>query len=987
MVKEITIDVDLKKQNYLSNHQARHGDKTPLILNVLDDGQPFDLTNIQTVSLAVTRLDREVIVLNGVSSGSAATFELGGSELSVPGRIEATAQFYDVDGRVSTVNFNLVAIKDPTGKGFTPSETESTLIEVVLSDGPLRIQEAIDAGVYALDQGDYAKLQGDYVETQKPIIDTFTGEQTNLQAQIDVLVVDGDSSPESAQARVGSDAITYPTLKARLDAEQNKTIGQLAEKAKQTDLNATNANVALKSDKTYVDSQLNNIGVLQINKNKGLIDQTYLSDSLKQQIAGTAPINAVPANDSITNKKHVDKSIEYEKQNFLKVSTSNKNLFDGVYYKRWVASDTKIYSKIDAASLAIIPILPGKSYNIQTTGTHNRFTVSLMNDIDAFGTTANVLYANNATTGNEQYKFRNTNYKYLAIGVSNTNTAPKLAVTCTNDKVSMDETKKEELATYFANYWINYQTTVVSSVATQRSLVYPIEQNCEITIQTTGVHDRFVVGVTDQIYNGVSSTILYTGSNGDGLSTGNELFTFNNTTGKYLVIGITSTSQKPFVHVTQRFRNNIEINTTNNQKSTGIEKTKEIHPVMFGVKMSNERDKSLGFSETPRPVGWLYYTPEQPYKLLYANGSPENMRYLCTWNESITWNGKSTPEQYRPFITKDGDIIFVWRGDLLGLGTEIDPNGRQNPIVYPANNWDNPVVVDLGAGAKPTSWLQNCGADFLYNQNTFIFAEYTRPLHGVANIWKVTKPFTNPSNWKTVMTLQLSGSNQTGMKHFHTINYDPFSGKVFATTGDDDIAAKIYMSSDYGETWTIVLEGTNRYARVTNFIFTKNKVFWANDDALHGFYSVNRDVEGVPDFTNITTLYDLSGQPPTYVNCLVEDPYGILLLDRFDGDSAGPLKVHFWDIKTSTMHVLKEIYPTGGVAKTFGFKVDAVSYYQPKGSNKIVVGFGNPKNDMDLLNNTTSVSNADRINNLVLEVIKIGTTYDLKISAINDRSI
>ncbi|MEK5085914.1 SGNH/GDSL hydrolase family protein [Paenibacillus sp. FSL M8-0228] len=55
--------------------------------------------------------------------------------------------------------------------------------------------------------------------------------------------------------------------------------------------------------------------VPQISKNGGLIDQTYLTDELKQMIAGTAPINAVPA----------DNSINYDKTTFLKAAT---NLFD-----------------------------------------------------------------------------------------------------------------------------------------------------------------------------------------------------------------------------------------------------------------------------------------------------------------------------------------------------------------------------------------------------------------------------------------------------------------------------------------------------------------------------------------------------------------------------------------------------------------------------------------------------------------------------------
>ncbi|MED4840020.1 hypothetical protein P9695_06690 [Weizmannia sp. CD-2023] len=53
----------------------------------------------------------------------------------------------------------------------------------------------------------------------------------NIQAQINNLVADGDSSPEAAQARVGADGTNYTTLKQRLDTENQSVTSQLAEKA------------------------------------------------------------------------------------------------------------------------------------------------------------------------------------------------------------------------------------------------------------------------------------------------------------------------------------------------------------------------------------------------------------------------------------------------------------------------------------------------------------------------------------------------------------------------------------------------------------------------------------------------------------------------------------------------------------------------------------------------------------------------------------
>ena len=61
-------------------------------------------------------------------------------------------------------------------------------------------------------------------------------------------------------------------------------------------LEDTNVQLARKVDK-------GNVSVSDINKNLGKLDQTFMSDELLQQMAGNTPINAVPADDSVTISK------------------------------------------------------------------------------------------------------------------------------------------------------------------------------------------------------------------------------------------------------------------------------------------------------------------------------------------------------------------------------------------------------------------------------------------------------------------------------------------------------------------------------------------------------------------------------------------------------------------------------------------------------------------------------------------------------------
>src|SRR5699024_1051699 len=75
------------------------------------------------------------------------------------------------------------------------------------------------------------------------------------------------------------------------------------------------------------------VTVYDINKNKGLFDQTYLTEELLQQIAGTASINAVPEDGSITRKKIASKAISPNETSFIKTPNNliaKEGITDGV---------------------------------------------------------------------------------------------------------------------------------------------------------------------------------------------------------------------------------------------------------------------------------------------------------------------------------------------------------------------------------------------------------------------------------------------------------------------------------------------------------------------------------------------------------------------------------------------------------------------------------------------------------------------------------
>lgn len=116
----------------------------------------------------------------------------------------------------------------------------------------------------ALVQAQRAETGADYIAEVTPKIDEFVGEQTNLQTQLNDLVLQsGTDIAEVVQARGGE-----VTLNERL----NKTTAQLAEKALKTEVNSLITN---KAEKTYVDNQLSALDTKVTSQASGSPKGTY----------------------------------------------------------------------------------------------------------------------------------------------------------------------------------------------------------------------------------------------------------------------------------------------------------------------------------------------------------------------------------------------------------------------------------------------------------------------------------------------------------------------------------------------------------------------------------------------------------------------------------------------------------------------------------------------------------------------------------------
>lgn len=109
----------------------------------------------------------------------------------------------------------------------------------------------------------------------------------NVQKQLTNIVVNGDSSPQAAQASVSADGTTYPSLKARLDAEQQAAAAQMAD-------------IVYNINSFWVEGMVNWTSAIQTALNTIPAGTTLMFNDAKYLISGNVQI---PKGIKITGKK------------------------------------------------------------------------------------------------------------------------------------------------------------------------------------------------------------------------------------------------------------------------------------------------------------------------------------------------------------------------------------------------------------------------------------------------------------------------------------------------------------------------------------------------------------------------------------------------------------------------------------------------------------------------------------------------------------
>ena len=139
----------------------------------------------------------------------------------------------------------------------------------------------------------------------------------------------------------------------------------------------------------------------------------------------------------------------------------------------------------------------------------------------------------------------------------------------------------------------------------------------------------------------------------------------------------------------------------------------------------------------------------------------------------------------------------------------------------------------------------------------------------------------------------------------------------------------------------------SQIARVLNFSFTEDYVYWGNDYGTnHSLNRVARNEEtGVIDPSTRVKLAELNKLQSTYATILTHSPAGILLLDRVDPEFShrtDELEIQFWSFDHERLHILSKLKRLSNKQdETFGFRCKAYTLNQGIYDTRLAVGFGN----------------------------------------------
>jgi len=193
-------------------------------------------------------------------------------------------------------------------------------------------------------------------------------------------------------------------------------------------------------------------------------------------------------------------------------------------------------------------------------------------------------------------------------------------------------------------------------------------------------------------------------------------------------------------------------------------------------------------------------------------------------------------------ITHDGNIVeTIYLQNFFSNHVYTTQNGSLLSISNPYRElwYFNKVQRRWSQTGEVLGWLGTWSVD--EKDGVIMIAEYCRDTDPYARVFRSKN---GGASWDIVFYQRAYGSESPEVRHFHTIQVDPYTGHWYLSSGDRRQESKIFKSKDDGDTWLDVTDynldpslppalKTQSLFRLTTFWFTEDYICWATDDRIN----------------------------------------------------------------------------------------------------------------------------------------------------------
>ena len=228
-------------------------------------------------------------------------------------------------------------------------------------------------------------------------------------------------------------------------------------------------------------------------------------------------------------------------------------------------------------------------------------------------------------------------------------------------------------------------------------------------------------------------------------------------------------------------------------------------------------------------------------------------RLVISFDGGLTWedeDGNSNVIRNPEFESGHQGALWTDEGTLL-----VNEHNYDEDTVDLLRSTDDGETWETVINNMNYDWRGGEGIQYDRDTGIIMYAENPQQPDDTDEI-RIMKSTDDGQTFEPVLT-------KTGadIRHFHSIQIDPFTGNWLATTGDNDGEIEWWLSEDDGDTWNNLEVPSIQDFRTLGVIFTDKHYLWVSDNPLRkqGMnYIMKAPKDGINNIDNAEKIMNIS---------------------------------------------------------------------------------------------------------------------------------